>query len=61
MLNWSKYIPPEDFYFFDVSLFNLNETNHKGWFICQIPTTKRTEHFQKPDNIWNFCFQELMA
>ena len=45
-VNWSKYIPPENFYFFDVSL-HLKNVTYKGLIYMPDPLTK-AEHFQNP-------------
>lgn len=45
-VNWSKYIPPENFYFFDVSL-QFKGSTYKGLIYMPDPTTK-AEHFQNP-------------
>ena len=45
-VNWSDYIPPENFYFFDASL-QFNETTYMGLIYMPDPTTK-AEHFQNP-------------
>ncbi len=43
-INWSEYIPPENFYFFDVVLFFEN-TAYQGLIYMPDPKTK-TEHQQ---------------
>ena len=45
-INWSKYIPPENFYFFEVSL-HINNNIYKGLIYMPDPATK-AEHFQNP-------------
>ncbi|MCM4153985.1 hypothetical protein DHD05_20545 [Arenibacter sp. N53] len=45
-VNWSVFIPPENFYFFDVSL-QFNKTTYKGLIYMPDPATK-AEHFQNP-------------
>lgn len=45
-INWSRFIPPENFYFFDVSL-HINENSYKGLIYMPDPATK-AEHFQNP-------------
>jgi len=43
---WSDHIPPENFYFFDVSL-HLRGAVHKGLIYMPDPKTKE-QHLQKP-------------
>ena len=45
-IDWSDYIPPENFYFFDVTLYYKNET-YKGLVYMPDPETKE-DHIQKP-------------
>lgn len=45
-IDWSDYIPPENFYFFDVSLY-YNDTTYKGLVYMPDPKTKE-DHIQKP-------------
>jgi len=45
-VNWSKYIPPENFYFFDVTL-QFKGNTYKGLIYMPDPATK-AEHFQNP-------------
>jgi len=45
-ISWSEFIPPENFYFFDVSL-QLNLNTYKGLIYMPDPVTK-PEHFQNP-------------
>lgn len=45
-ISWSEFIPPENFYFFDVSL-QLNENTYTGLIYMPDPVTK-AEHFQNP-------------
>lgn len=45
-IDWSDYIPPENFYFFDVSLNYKNET-YEGLVYLPDPETKE-DHIQKP-------------
>ena len=45
-IDWSDYIPPENFYFFDASLTYNNET-YSGLVYMPDPETKKN-HFQKP-------------
>lgn len=45
-INWSEFIPPENFYFFDVSL-QINNNTYKGLIYMPDPATK-AEHFQNP-------------
>tara|TARA_R110002033_G_scaffold160520_1_gene196857 strand:- start:272 stop:745 length:474 start_codon:yes stop_codon:yes gene_type:complete len=45
-IHWSPFIPPENFYFFEVSL-HLNENSYKGLIYMPDPATK-AEHFQNP-------------
>jgi hypothetical protein len=45
-ISWSEFIPPENFYFFDVSL-QLNENTYSGLIYMPDPVTK-AEHFQNP-------------
>ena len=45
-IDWSKHIPPENFYFFDVSI-QLNNNIYDGLIYMPDPVTKK-EHFQKP-------------
>ncbi|MFD2588341.1 hypothetical protein ACFSQJ_15495 [Croceitalea marina] len=45
-INWSKHIPPENFYFFDVSLHFQGKV-HQGLIYMPDPKTKE-EHVQKP-------------
>lgn len=43
---WSDYIPPENFYFFDVTLF-YRDKEHKGLIYMPDPITK-VDHIQEP-------------
>lgn len=45
-VNWSNYIPPENFYFFDV-LLQFKEISYEGLIYMPDPTTK-ADHFQNP-------------
>ena len=45
-INWSGFIPPENFYFFDVSL-HINNNTYKGLIYMPDPATK-ADHFQNP-------------
>lgn len=45
-IHWSPFIPPENFYFFDVSL-QINKNIYKGLIYMPDPATK-AEHFQNP-------------
>ncbi|MDX2189927.1 MAG: hypothetical protein SFY32_08695 [Bacteroidota bacterium] len=45
-INWSPFIPPENFYFFDVSL-RYNNLIYNGLIYMPDPATK-TDHPQKP-------------
>lgn len=45
-IDWSDYIPPENFYFFDVSL-HYKEKTYEGLVYMPDPKTKE-DHFQKP-------------
>ncbi|RAJ15407.1 hypothetical protein [Arenibacter echinorum] len=45
-INWSTHIPPENFYFFDVSL-HINKNSYNGLIYMPDPATK-AEHFQNP-------------
>ncbi len=45
-IHWSPFIPPENFYFFDVSL-QINKNTYKGLIYMPDPATK-AEHFQNP-------------
>jgi hypothetical protein len=45
-INWSEFIPPENFYFFDVSL-NYHQIRYKGLIYMPDPATK-ADHFQNP-------------
>jgi hypothetical protein len=45
-ISWSEFIPPENFYFFDVSI-QLNQNTYKGLIYMPDPATK-AEHFQNP-------------
>ena len=45
-VHWSSFIPPENFYFFDVSL-QINKNTYKGLIYMPDPATK-AEHFQNP-------------
>jgi hypothetical protein len=44
-ISWSPYIPPENFYFFDVILF-FQDTGYKGLIYMPDPNTK-VDHIQK--------------
>jgi len=46
-IDWSDYIPPENFYFFDVSLYHINKT-YQGLIYMPDPETKE-DHVQKPN------------
>jgi hypothetical protein len=46
-IDWSVYIPPENFYFFDVSLYYKDKT-FKGLVYMPDPETKE-DHTQKPN------------
>ena len=48
-VDWSEHIPPENFYFFDVSL-QLDEKTYDGLIYLPDPTTKE-EHFQQPTTL----------
>lgn len=43
---WSDYIPPENFYFFDVAVL-INHQRHDGLIYMPDPATK-TDHLQNP-------------
>ncbi|MGB3151534.1 MAG: hypothetical protein WBB27_12815 [Maribacter sp.] len=43
---WSEYIPPENFYFFDVNL-HYKDKSYEGLVYMPDPETKE-DHFQKP-------------
>ena len=45
-IDWSEYIPPENFYFFDVSLHYIYKT-YKGLVYMPDPETKN-DHIQNP-------------
>jgi hypothetical protein len=45
-IDWSDYIPPENFYFFDVILYYEDKT-YKGLVYLPDPETK-ADHIQKP-------------
>lgn len=45
-VNWSEYIPPENFYFFYV-LLQFKETTYEGLIYMPDPATK-ADHFQNP-------------
>ncbi len=45
-IDWSDYIPPENFYFFDVTLYYKDKT-YKGLVYMPDPETKE-DHLQKP-------------
>ncbi|MGB5359336.1 MAG: hypothetical protein WBN27_05275 [Eudoraea sp.] len=45
-IDWSDYIPPENFYFFDVTLYDKDKT-YKGLVYMPDPETKE-DHIQKP-------------
>ena len=45
-IDWSEHVPPENFYFFDVSL-HYEEKTYEGLVYMPDPETKE-EHFQKP-------------
>jgi hypothetical protein len=45
-INWSEFIPPENFYFFDVTL-QYHKNTYKGLIYMPDPATK-AEHFQNP-------------
>jgi len=45
-INWSQFIPPENFYFFDAAL-HINNNSYKGLIYMPDPATK-AEHFQNP-------------
>ena len=45
-IDWSDHIPPENFYFFDVTLHYRDKT-YKGLVYMPDPQTKE-DHFQKP-------------
>ncbi len=45
-IDWSEYIPPENFYFFDVFL-NYKEKSYEGLVYMPDPETKE-DHIQKP-------------
>ncbi|WP_149275939.1 hypothetical protein [Pareuzebyella sediminis] len=45
-IHWSDYIPPENFYFFDASLYYKQKT-YKGLVYMPDPATKE-DHIQKP-------------
>ena len=45
-IDWSDYIPPENFYFFDVSLY-YNDKTYQGLVYMPDPETKE-DHMQKP-------------
>ncbi len=46
-IDWSDHIPPENFYFFDVSLYYKNQT-YEGLIYMPDPETKE-DHVQKPN------------
>ena len=45
-IDWSEFIPPENFYFFDVSLY-YNDKTYEGLVYMPDPKTKE-DHYQKP-------------
>ena len=45
-IDWSEYIPPENFYFFDVSLHHQDKT-YEGLVYMPDPETKK-DHIQNP-------------
>ena len=45
-VDWSDHIPPENFYFFNVSL-QVDERRYEGLIYLPDPATK-TDHFQQP-------------
>ena len=45
-IDWSSYIPPENFYFFDAELYN-NGMSYEGLVYMPDPSTKE-DHVQKP-------------
>jgi len=45
-IEWSEYIPPENFYFFDVTLYYKDKT-YEGLVYMPDPETKE-DHMQKP-------------
>lgn len=45
-INWSPFIPPENFYFFDVSVLK-NDYRYEGLIYMPDPATK-TDHMQNP-------------
>ena len=45
-INWSEFIPPENFYFFDVSI-QVSKKTYNGLVYMPDPVTK-AEHFQNP-------------
>lgn len=45
-IDWSRFIPEENFYFFDVSL-QISKNTYNGLIYIPDPTTK-AEHFQNP-------------
>lgn len=55
-IDWSNHIPPENFYFFDVSLHYRNKT-YMGLVYMPDPATKEN-HIQKP-NILELLFPKI--
>jgi len=55
-IDWSNYIPPENFYFFDVFLY-YNDKTYKGLVYMPDPETKEN-HMQKP-NILELIFPKI--
>lgn len=55
-IDWSDFIPPENFYFFDVSL-HYNDKTYKGLVYMPDPETKEN-HIQKP-NILELIFPNI--
>jgi len=55
-IDWSDFIPPENFYFLDVSIHH-NEKTYNGLVYIPDPETKEN-HFQKP-NILELIFPKI--
>ena len=67
-IDWSDHIPPENFYFFDVSLF-YNDTTYEGLVYMPDPKTKE-DHIQIPTMLelilpksraWNMAIRWISA